>query len=88
MNDVIDPKFFEKIICLFVILRPARENFTHKERQHCRWRAAKLCLLLGIYSHKSERDLYRTIPDVTLDLGFSLSCPTLIRLPFSTNQKF
>ena len=31
IHDVIYPKFFEKIIYLFVILRAARENFTHKE---------------------------------------------------------
>ena len=86
INDEIYPKFFEKNIYLFVILRPARENFTHKETSALSWRAAKLCLILGIFSQKGGRDLYRTIPEVIQELGFSLSCPNLIRLPFSTNH--
>jgi hypothetical protein len=39
-------------------------------RHHCRWRAAKVRSLLGAQDLWAGRDLYRTSPAVTRDLGF------------------
>jgi hypothetical protein len=40
-------------------------------RHHCRWRAAKFRPMLGALCLWAGRDLYRAIPAVTRDLGFS-----------------
>jgi hypothetical protein len=53
---------------LFTVLRPAQEFFTYI--YHCRWRAAKFRPKLGSEGLWAMRDLYRTTPAVTRDLGF------------------
>jgi hypothetical protein len=40
-------------------------------RHHCRWRAAKFRPMLGAQDLWAGRDLYRTSPAVTRDLGYS-----------------
>jgi hypothetical protein len=40
-------------------------------RHHCRWRAAKVRPMLSAQGLWAGRDLYRAIPTVTRDLGFS-----------------
>jgi hypothetical protein len=40
-------------------------------RQHCRWRAANFRLMIGAQGLWAWRDLYRTTPAVTRELGFT-----------------
>jgi hypothetical protein len=40
-------------------------------RHHYRWRAANFGSMLGAQGHWAERDLYRTTPAVSRDLGFT-----------------
>jgi hypothetical protein len=40
-------------------------------RHHCRWRAAKFRNMLGAQGFWAGRDLYRSTPAVTRDLGLS-----------------
>jgi hypothetical protein len=48
------------------------KNISHIwRRHHCRWRAAKFRPMLGAQGLWVGRDLYRTTPTVTRDLGFS-----------------
>jgi hypothetical protein len=50
---------------------PLRIFHLHKRRHHCRWRAAKFRPMLGTQGLWAGKDLYRTTPTGTRDLGFS-----------------
>jgi hypothetical protein len=52
---------------LFTVLRPAQEFFNFWRRHHCRWFRP----MLGAQVLWAGRDLYRSTPPVTWDLGFS-----------------
>jgi hypothetical protein len=62
---------FHCLIDYLLFYAPLKNFSLIWRRHHCRWRAAKLRLMLGAQGLWARRDFYCATPTVTRDLGFS-----------------